>query len=265
MFDQLLQAVVLGLIQGLAEWLPISSTAHLIFAERLLGFSATPLFNVALHVGTLGVVVFYFRREVAGILSALRRMDFESEYGRLVPLMAVATVPTAAVGLLYVAFLEASLQTIPVIGVTFLVGASVVYASKAGREDVESVTYPMAFAVGAVQGFAVFPGLSRSGAAISSAMLLGLRREEAFRFSFLLSIPAVLGDLAVEVYAQRGQLAVQGMGPVSLLVGLAVAVIAGYAAIRLVARLVTTRRFHYFAFYTWTLGAALIVLYLTGS
>ncbi len=102
----MIQTIILGLIQGLAEWLPISSTAHLQIVEHFWDLKVNALFNVALHVGTLIVVVFFFRREVRSILSSLLRMDFKSEYGQLIPPIIIATIPTAIVGLLYVKFLE---------------------------------------------------------------------------------------------------------------------------------------------------------------
>ena len=265
MIDQLLSTIILGLIQGLAEWLPISSTAHLIIAEHFIaGLTVTPLFNVTLHVGTLVVVVFYFRREVKNILSALAHLDFRSEYGQLIPLIIVATVPTAVIGLLYVTFLEDALQTILIIGITFLIGATILYTSRIGKETTELISYRTALLMGAAQGFAIFPGLSRSGITISTALLIGLKREKAFKFSFLLSIPAIIGDLIVEAYRQRGQLATQTIPSVDLLIGIAIAMIAGYIAIKLVAKTVMSKKFHYFAIYTSLLGIALIALTLTG-
>jgi len=260
----MIQTIILGLIQGFSEWLPISSTAHLRIAEHLWDLKVTALFNVALHVGTLVVVVFYFRREVKSILSALVHVDFKSEYGQLIPPIIIATVPTAIIGLLYVKFLQDTLETMLAIGITFLVGATVVYISKVGKENTGTVTYTVALLMGAAQGFAIFPGLSRSGITISIALLLGLKREKAFKFSFLLSIPAIVGDLAVESYHDRGQLAALGMGSIELLAGVVVAMVVGYVAIRLVSKVVASKRFHYFAFYTWTLGLALIALVLAG-
>jgi len=260
----MIQTIILGLIQGFSEWLPISSTAHLRIAEHLWDLKVTALFNVALHVGTLVVVVFYFRREVKSILSALVHVDFKSEYGQLIPAIIIATVPTAIIGLLYVKFLQDTLETMLAIGITFLVGATVVYTSKVGKENMDTVTYTVALLMGAAQGFAIFPGLSRSGITISIALLLGLKREKAFKFSFLLSIPAIMGDLAVESYHDRGQLAALGMGSIELLVGVVVAMVVGYVAIRLVSKVVASKRFHYFALYTWALGLALIALVLAG-
>jgi len=264
MLDQLLNTGFLGLIQGLAEWLPISSTAHLKIAEHYLGLTTTPLFNLILHLGTLIVVVFYFRTEVKNILSALAHVDFKSEYGKMIPLIIAATIPTAMIGLLYVKYLEDVPGQLLIIGITFIIGATLVYTSKLGKENTENITYPIAVIMGIAQGLAIFPGLSRSGATISIALLVGLKREKAFKFSFLLSIPAILGDTLVEAYKDSGQIATSGIGSTELLVGVVIAMVVGYIAIKLVSKIVATRKFHYFAFYTWLLGAALIILALTG-
>jgi len=266
LLDQLLIVIILGLIQGLAEWLPISSTAHLRVAEHFLGFQATPLFNVFLHVGTLGVVIFYFRHDIKVILTALAHMDFHSEYGRFIPLIIVGSIPTGIVGILYAKFLADNYQTILIIGITFLFGTALLLASKFGKENKAQVSFRTALVMGAAQGAASFPGLSRSGATISTGMILGVKREMVFKFSFLLSIPAIIGDLGVEAYLERGNFTSKGIGvsPLSLLIALVFTVLAGYIAIVLVKKLVLTKRFHYFAIYTFTIGIILIILALSG-
>ena len=265
MLDQLIITIILGLIQGFAEWLPISSTAHLKIAEHFLGFQATPLFNVFLHIGTLGVVIFYFRHDIKVVLTALAHRDFHSEYGRFIPLIIIATIPTGIIGVLYDLYLGDTYQTFLIMGITFIVGATLLFASKFGKENQNQISYREALVMGAAQGAASFPGLSRSGSTISSGLLQGVKREMVFKFSFLLSIPAIIGDLAVEAYHQRGTFS-QGVGvtSVDLLVGLVFAVLAGYLAIVLVKKLVLTKRFHYFAIYTFALGVILIVLALLG-
>jgi undecaprenyl-diphosphatase len=265
LLDQLLTTIILALTQGLAEWLPISSTGHLKIAEHFLGFQATPLFNVFLHLGTLGVVVFYFRRDIKLVLTALVHRDFHSEYGRLIPLIIVATIPTGIIGLLYDEFLADNYQTLFIIGITFIIGAILLFSSRYGKENQTQISYRKAFVMGAAQGAASFPGLSRSGSTISSGLLQGVKREMVFKFSFLLSIPAIIGDLAVEAYLQRGSFA-QGVGvsSVNLSIGLVFTVIAGYLAIVLVKKLVLTKRFYYFAAYTFALGTILITLALLG-
>jgi undecaprenyl-diphosphatase len=265
----LLQSIILGFIQGTTEWLPVSSTAHLKLVEFFFGLAVTPLFNLVLHLGTVAVLLFYFRREVKGILVSFRRLDFKSESGMLIPRIVVATIPTAAIGGLYDLFLTnqnsslyiSSLETIPVIAVTFLVGATILYCTRFAKEEQTFLSYKFVIIMGIAQGFAIFPGLSRSGITISTALLLGLQRQKAFKFSFLLSIPAVLGDLAVETYLQRGQLAASaaGISVFDIAAAVAATVVVGYLSIRLVARIIQGKKFHWFAFYTWALGVALLI------
>jgi undecaprenyl-diphosphatase len=258
---QLLKSLFLGLIQGVSEWLPISSTAHLKLAENFFNWNVTPLFNLVLHVGTVTVLIFYFRKEVRDILGVLAHLDFKSETGMLIPRIVVATVPTAIIAIAYDLFLRDSLGTIPMIAVTFLIGATIVFTTKFAKERTNDLPYKTVILMGVAQGFAIFPGLSRSGVTISTALLLGLKREKAFKFSFLLSIPAVLGDFAVEAYMNRGILSTAGISGFDAGLGFAVAAVAGYFAISMVSRFVRGKKFHYFAFYTWTLGIALL-LYL---
>jgi undecaprenyl-diphosphatase len=265
LLNQLFTTIILGLIQGFSEWLPISSTAHLRIAEHYLGFQATPLFNIFLHIGTLGVVVFYFRHDIKVILTAFVHRDFHSEYGRFTPLIVVATIPTGVIGILYDKFLADSYQTLLIIGITFLFGAVLLFSSKFGKENQTQISYRQALIMGTAQGAASFPGLSRSGSTISTGLLQGIKRDVVFKFSFLLSIPAIIGDLGIEAYLQRGSFS-EGVGitPVNLMLGLVFTVVAGYLAIVLVKKLVLSKRFYYFAAYTSALGISLIILVLLG-
>ena len=255
----LLQTLLLGLIQGITEWLPISSTAHLKLAGEFLGLNVTPLLNIILHLGTLTVLIFFFRKEIKNILAALARLDFKSENGMLIPRIVVATVPTAIVSMAYVVFLRDSLQTFSIIAVTFLIGATIVFSTKFSKEKTDGLSYKTALLIGLAQGFAIFPGLSRSGISIATALLLGLKRDKAFKFSFLLSIPAVLGDFAVEIYSARSSLSIAGVDEFGLVLGFAAAAIIGYFALRLVSSVVRGRKFHYFAIYTFALGLTLLL------
>jgi undecaprenyl-diphosphatase len=239
--------------------LPISSTAHLKITAAYFGLATTPLFNMVLHLGTMAVVIFYFRRDIKNILAALVRRDFKSEDGMLIPRIVVATILTAVIGLTYNLFLQDSLGTIPIIAVTFLIGATIVYTTKFAKENCDDLSYRTVILMGLAQGFAIFPGLSRSGVTIATALMLGQKREKAFKFSFLLSIPAVIGDFAVEAYTQRGVLSASGIGTVDAVAALAVTTIVGYFSIKLVSGAVRGKKFHWFAFYTWALGIALLL------
>ena len=201
-----LQAIILGFIQGVTEWLPISSTGHLRIAEGLWGLTLPLLFDVTLHVGTLIIVLLFFRKDIKLVLVALVKGDFKSENGKLIPLIIVGTVPTAVIGVVFSSTIETYFNGFLPIAGAFITCGVVLYASKTGMEQKANITYIAALAIGTAQGVALVPGLSRSGLTIATALMLGLRREKAFKFSFLLSVPAVLGALGLTLYEQQAML-----------------------------------------------------------
>jgi undecaprenyl-diphosphatase len=260
----LIQAVILGFIQGVTEWLPISSTGHLRITEQLLGFTLPLLFDVTLHVGTLAVILFFFRKDIKKVLVALGKGDFKTENGKLIPLIIVGTAPTALIGVAF-AFTNA-IETVfnsflPIAG-AFITCGVVLYLSKTGREQNENITYLAALAIGTAQGIALFPGISRSGLTIATALLLGVRREKAFKFSFLLSIPAVIGALGLTLYEQHETLTLLGVGWTEILVGISISMVVSYLALKLLRRVLAGKKLYLFAFYCWLLGAILLALTL---
>jgi undecaprenyl-diphosphatase len=226
-------------------------------AEKALGLTVPVLFDVVLHLGTLAVVIAFFRRDVQKILSALKRLDFRSDYGKFIPLIVVGTIPTMIIGLAFHLFLENVIQEISFIAVAFIACGVMLFFAKAGREKVDEIGFSEAFLIGVAQGVAVIPGLSRSGLTITVALLLGIRREKAFKFSFLLSIPAVVGALALTLYTESKALASLGLAEIA--VGTVVAMIVGYFALKLLWKTLAKGKFHLFAFYCWAIGAFLAV------
>jgi len=255
-----LQAVILGFIQGVTEWLPISSTGHLRITELLLGLSLPLLFDITLHVGTLVVILFFFRKDVKNIFAALAKGDFKSENGKLIPLIIVGTVPTAIIGVAFSSTIEAVFSSFLPIAGAFLTCGVVLYVSKTGRDQKENITYLAALAIGAAQGIALIPGISRSGFTIATALLLGLRREKAFKFSFLLSVPAVIGALGLTLYEQHDMLTLVGVGWTEILVGIAVSIVVSYFALKLLWKTLAGKKFYLFAFYCWLIAAILLAL-----
>ncbi len=260
--EQLAKTIILGIIQGLTEWLPISSTGHLKLFENLLGFKAHELifFDVILHVGTLIVVLVFFRRDVGKILSALARLDFETEYGRTVPLVVVGVIPTALIGLVFGGLIQNFFQKLLGVGTAFLLCGVILYSSKFAREKTESVGYLAALIIGIAQGVAIVPGISRSGATITVALLLGISREKAFKFSFLLSIPAILGALGYTACTERGELTSTGLEWGEIFAGAIMAMLVGYFALKMLWKIIARGKLHFFAFYCWLLGAVLVLL-----
>jgi undecaprenyl-diphosphatase len=262
--EQLIKTVILGVIQGLTEWLPISSSGHLELAERFLGLSVPLVFDVILHVGTLMVILAFFKSDVKGVLLALMHLDFKTDYGKLIPLIIVGTVPTAFIGLVLHTFLEEFLQEVLTIAVAFIACGMVLFSAKAGREKKGEIGFFEAFLVGVAQGIAVIPGLSRSGLTIATALLLGIRKEKAFKFSFLLSVPAVIGALALTLYTEFDRLAFSSFGLAEAVVGMGVALIVGYLALKVLWKVFAKGKFHLFAFYCWMLGISLIAAFFLG-
>ncbi len=259
----LLQTIILGLIQGVTEWLPISSTGHLRLTEHLWNLNDVPiLFDGLLHVGTLMVTLFFFRKDIKNILVALPKRDFKTENGKLIPLIIVGTVPTALIGVFFGNAIDAFFNGLLPIAGAFAVCGIALYSSKIGNESKDGISYLEALAIGTAQGIAIIPGLSRSGLTIAMALLLGIKREKAFKFSFLLSVPAVIGALGLTLYNQHDALAVAGVGWAEILVGIAVSMVIGYFALKLLKKIVADKKFYFFAFYCWLLSVVLTVLSL---
>ncbi len=147
-----LQSIILGFIQGITEWLPISSTGHLRIAEHYFGLAVPALFDVLLHLGTLIVTLVYFRKDILKVLRALARLDFKSEDGLLIPLIFIGTIPTVAIGFLYGNELDTALSTMLALGVGFLISGVVLYLSKFGKENKLGITYLDALIIGIMQG-----------------------------------------------------------------------------------------------------------------
>jgi undecaprenyl-diphosphatase len=261
-----IQAVTLGFIQGVTEWLPISSTGHLRIAERLLGLKLPLLFDVTLHVGTLIIILLFFRKDIKLVLVALVKGDFKSEKGKLISLIIVGTAPTALIGVVF--SFSNTIETyfssyLPIAG-AFITCGVILYASKTGMEQKENITYITALAIGTAQGIALIPGLSRSGLTIATALMLGVRREKAFRFSFLLSVPAVIGALGLTLYEQHTMLTLATVGLTEILLGIAVSLVVSYFALKLLWKALAGKKFYMFAFYCWLIGAVLLALSISG-
>jgi undecaprenyl-diphosphatase len=260
------EAALLGVVQGLTEFLPVSSSAHLILARAVFGWNADKFglpFDVACHVGTLVALVVYYRRELGVMLASLPSLFQPARHvgARLVWLLAIGTVPAIVAGLLFNHVIEERLRTPAVAAAMLALGAFGFFvAERAGsqtRSD-ESVTAAEAFWLGCAQAAALVPGVSRSGATLTVALLLGLRRTDAARFVFLLAIPAVLAATAYEgrTVLQAG---VTGEAATLFLVGLASSAVVGYAAVKYFTRYLVRHSLAVFAWYRLTLAAAVVI------
>lgn len=272
----LLEAVVLGITQGITEFLPISSDGHLILVPSLFGWQRFGLgFDVVLHAATLLATIAYFRRDVARLALALfSKAEERARDRRLGWFIIIATIPSALVALAFEPLVD-SVETlamgtqVTIVGVFLLVtaallGGSELLSRRAAHcvDSAEEIPLKKALLVGLAQGFAVAPGLSRSGTTIAAGVALGIKRDEAARFSFLLSIPIITAATAkkvlIDVVIEGGALP----EPLPLTVGLITTAVVGYLAIALLLPYVRKHSLWAFAIYTALAGTAILVMSL---
>jgi undecaprenyl-diphosphatase len=264
-------AALLGIVQGLTEFLPVSSSAHLVLARAFFGWDVDEgafglAFDVALHLGTLIAILIYFRRDIAAMLAALpEALSANRGSAKVARLIAIGTIPTVIVGLLFAKWLEEHMRTPAVIAVTLAIGGIWLLAAErfgARTREEDALTAGGALLVGTAQASALIPGMSRSGSTISMAMLLGLTRESAARFSFLLGIPAIGAAAAKEglhvvkagITAHDGQL---------FAVGMLTSAVVGFITIKFFLRYLAGHSLSVFAYYRLALAAVTVVWIVT--
>lgn len=260
-----LQALILALIQGLTEFLPISSSAHLILPSQVLGWPDQGLaFDVAVHLGTLTAVSAYYRRDLAmmtgGCLQGLRERRMNPDMG-LALLVVWATLPAVLAGVLFKDLIENEARSALVIAVTTLVfGALLWWADLAGRRErnLDGLGWKGALLVGLAQALALIPGTSRSGITMTAALFLGYRRTEAARFSFLLSIPVILGAALLKLLDLLEQPQPVDWG--LLFTGFAASAVVAYLTIVFFLHLLDRLGMLPFVIYRLVLGVALLFL-----
>ena len=257
---ELLIAALLGVVQGLTEFLPVSSSAHLILARTFFGWDPERFglaFDVALHVGTLAAVVGYFRTDLLGMVRSLPRVLTRDpgRGGRRVQLVVIGTLPIVAVGAFWTEALAATTRTPVVAAWALLLGAGLLLLIErlGSRGDEDRLTAVGALAIGVAQAFALIPGVSRAGATIAVGMLFGLRRDVAARFAFLVGVPAILAAAVRETMTVWSVGWTPGDGPV-FAVGMATSAVVGYVTVTYFIRFLASHRLDVFAWYRASLA-----------
>ena len=268
------QAFLLGIVQGITEFLPISSDGHLVLMQNFFKMGHTMLFfDVMLHLGSLGAILIFFRNDIIYMLrmlfgkqpqppasGAAAWLGGRPEAWRYLLLMVVATIPAVIVGLSMKDMIEQTLSTVFMAGAGLLITGTVLFlggkGQPEGREAHQMGWFPILL-IGFAQAAALLPGVSRSGSTISLALLLGMGRTASARFSFFLAIPAILGASVLMIHdvLKTGQ--ELNMGPT--LLGAATAFFVGLLALALLIRLLKQGNFRFFAFYCWTIGGAALL------
>jgi undecaprenyl-diphosphatase len=266
---ELIEAVFLGIVQGLTEFLPVSSSGHLLLGQYFLGLDQARFglsFDVALHLGTLVAVVSFFWRDLVRMALAFFRSfwhrDLSDPDQRLAYLILASTVPAALIGYLLEDYFETVVRSPWIVVFNLvLVGVLFIVAEAVGRRTrpASKLTFREAIGIGFAQAAALVPGVSRSGATMTLGLFLGLRREEAARFSFLMSVPIIAGAGILQV----GKVASEGMSAYGILlfgVGFVTSAVVGYLAIRFFLRFVVDHSLRAFAYYRFGLAAVVAML-----
>jgi undecaprenyl-diphosphatase len=266
----ILRAIVLGVIQALTEFLPISSSAHLILFRDWIGLESIDglTFDVALHVGTVAALIAYFRRDlwllVRGFVSSFRRLDLRQDVDqRLAWYIVIATIPAGVAGLVFDDFIERELRTPQVIMVTLVAGSLLFIAVERfckPRGGFDQVTFLAAFVIGLSQSFALVPGVSRSGITIAIGMLLSTRRADAARFSFLLSTPIMLAAGAKQAMT-LGSRSFSAAEIYVFAAGALASALVGWLVIKYLLKFLQGHTLDVFAYYRFAL-AAVVFLWL---
>jgi undecaprenyl-diphosphatase len=262
------QAIVLGLLQGLAEFLPISSSAHLALTPWLLGWDPPGLaFDVALHLGTLIALVWFFWQEwitlFKAFVSILRKRRIETESERRVAFVALATIPGAAAGYLLQDYARSIFRTPALTGAMLIVMGVILWAvDRYARQDraIADMTWRQALGIGLAQMFAIVPGVSRSGSTITAGRAFGFSREAAAVFSFLMSLPIIVAAVVFE-----GRHAIENGITAPLVAGVIASAVSGWLAISVLLKFVARHSYGVFAVYRLIIGAiVLAVVYARG-
>ncbi len=271
--DTLVQALIMGIVQGLTEFLPVSSSGHLIIVPWLFGwddpFITSLAFSVMLHLGTLVALLVYFRadwlRLIPAGIAAIRDRSFAGNPDRkLAWLLVAATIPAAIVGALLSDVFEGQIrEAVGLVAVTLIIGGMILWvADRVGGRDrtIEGVTFPIAIAIGGAQALALVPGISRSGISISAGRLAGLDRPAAARFAFLMATPITGGAIVFEARKLlTGEAGVEvALAP--LVVGMLAALVSGFAAIHFMLRYLRTRSLDIFVWYRVGLAAVVVIV-----
>lgn len=270
---ELYQGVILGILQGLTEFLPVSSSGHLVLGQIFFGMSESQLvFDISVHVGTLMAVMVVYASDIMAIMKSVFRFLLNAVTLKpIVPMLKqdstlqmglyilAGTIPTAFIGLALKKFEHILFTSVPLVGVMLLATGTILWVSRRFYlvEDKQTgLEIKQAILIGITQGLAVIPGISRSGSTIAAGMVLGLDRHMAAKFSFLLSIPAILGAQILSVkHMMDNHLVIDSVTLYATLVSF----ITGFLALKLLLKLVHSGRFHLFAPYCWLMGALVLL------
>ena len=255
----LLEAIILGIVQGLTEFLPVSSSGHIEIAKVLLGSSQEQslLMTIVLHAATALSTIFVFREDIKEIIKGLLQFTWNKEFQFSLKII-ISMIPATLIGLFFENEIELLFSgEILLVGCMLLVTGLLLFLADKAKNTNQNVNFFHALIIGVSQAIAILPGVSRSGATISTSVLLGIDREKAARFSFLMVVPLILGKMGKDIIS--GDILIESATLMPLLIGFTAAFITGLFACKWMIRLVKKSKLKYFSFYCFLVGTVSII------
>jgi len=247
-----LQAIILGIVQGITEWLPISSSGHLVLFQKWFGLQVPVVFDVFLHIGSLIVILLVFWKDIKRLIVGV--VKGERYFLRYFAWLVIATIPIALVGYFLNDLIKSAFDSVNVVGFALLFTALLLFISKYPKIKRKKLSWKSIVVIGLMQALAILPGVSRSGTTISTGLVQGGGQEEVARFSFLLFIPAILGALVLELGS------VSEVGNIfPVIVGVGVTILVGFFSLKLLLKIIQKGKFSYFGWYCLALGILVLV------
>jgi len=246
------QVILLGIVQGITEWFPISSSGHLVLFQKYFNIQADVFFDMALHIGSLIAILFLFRKDIIKIIKSFFGKE-EKSYRNIGLLLILSTIVTGAIVLTFKDQFESLFNSTLTVGIALLITAALLFLTKISKEKRKEVNMINSIFIGLAQGFAFIPGISRSGATISTGMFFGITKEQAARYSFLLFIPTMIASFLIKSYEVS-------YFNTNIVLGLIISAIVSFLIIKLLLKIIKSNKFHYFAYYCLILGILVILL-----
>lgn len=252
---QIGNAILYGVIQGLTEFLPVSSSGHLAILQNFLG-EVDVSFDIMLHLATLLAVLVYFYKDIIAIAKNIITLNIKSDYIKLLLFIIIASIPAAIVGYLLRNVIDSYFSSLIFVAEGFIISGIFLFIASMSKNKTTKLGFKNTFVIGISQALAIFPGISRSGTTTSTAFLFGIDKKKALRFSFLLSIPAILGATLVKV----NELTFTS----SLILPSLFAFVTGLISIYLFMQIIQIKNLKYFAYYCWVIAILILVLKIIG-
>lgn len=251
---EIIWAIILGVVQGITEWIPVSSSGHLVIIQQLFNLESDILFDLILHLGTLLALFIYFRKDLLNILKSIVSLNFKSPNGKLALFVIIGTIPAALIGFIFHDFFTSLFSSLKYVAIALIFNGLFLFISEK-RLGNKELNFKNTFLIGLAQAISIIPGISRSGSTIGTGLLLGIKREDAGKFSFLLSIPIILGASLYEI--SRNSINSFSLTP--LLIGFITSFIFGFLTLKILMKMIKEKKFHYFSYYCIIVGLILLL------